>query len=236
MTVHRTRRGRAVLLLAAMAAAILVASIAIADDASDREGYLKEIDLKLEAAASKLSRARSDSDDGSIRDAESYIDQVRDLVGRLERIKGDDAKAKEISDRYRFYAAEYGEQQHQREWSNFGCKVPLGPTKFAEFPGSEKHRKPDCIIPDKCEVWEFKPDSPSGHEEGRKQESDYEKVVPRYYNEKHRQSQPAEDSLGGAEIMKTFKDRCLRADAIELKVKVHYYKMCENKYECVRGD
>jgi hypothetical protein len=50
---------------------------------------------------------RSDSDDGDIRDADGYVDQVRDLVSRLDRVKGDDSKAREVVDRYPGYIDKY---------------------------------------------------------------------------------------------------------------------------------
>ena len=77
----------------------LFASIALADDESDRRGYLGEIDAKLGAAASELAGAKSDTDDGDLRDADGYVDQVRDLVSRLEAVKGDDSRAREVVDR-----------------------------------------------------------------------------------------------------------------------------------------
>ena len=94
-----------VVIIAATAAT--VASIAFADDASDRASYLSEIDSKLGYAASELSGVKSDSDDGDVRDADGYIDQVRDLVGRLDRVKGDDSKAREVVDRYPGYIDKY---------------------------------------------------------------------------------------------------------------------------------
>ena len=94
-----------VVILAATAAT--VASIAFADDASDRASYLSEIDSKLGYAASELSGVKSDSDDGDVRDADGYIDQVRDLVGRLDRVKGDDSKARDVVDRYPGYIDKY---------------------------------------------------------------------------------------------------------------------------------
>ena len=94
-----------VVIIAATAAT--VASIAFADDASDRASYLSEIDSKLGYAASELSGVKSDSDDGDVRDADGYIDQVRDLVGRLDRVKGDDSKARDVVDRYPGYIDKY---------------------------------------------------------------------------------------------------------------------------------
>lgn len=85
----------------------LFASIALADDESDRRGYLGEIDAKLGAAASELAGAKSDTDDGDLRDADGYVDQVRDLVSRLEAVKGDDSRAREVVDRYPAYIEKF---------------------------------------------------------------------------------------------------------------------------------
>ncbi|MBE7449275.1 MAG: hypothetical protein HS111_10350 [Kofleriaceae bacterium] len=90
-----------------LAAAVVAVSIAFADDASDREGYIRDIDSKLGSAASELSGVESDSDDGDIRDADRYIEEVRDLVGRLDRVKADDSKAREIVDRYPRHISDY---------------------------------------------------------------------------------------------------------------------------------
>lgn len=88
------------------AGAVVAASLAFAD-AAQREGYLRDIDSRLASAASELSGVKSDSDDSDIRDADSYIDQVRDLVSRLDGVKGDDSKAREIVDRYPGYVEKY---------------------------------------------------------------------------------------------------------------------------------
>ena len=46
--------------------AVLVASLASADDESDRRSILSDIESKLGSAASELSGVKSDSDDGDI--------------------------------------------------------------------------------------------------------------------------------------------------------------------------
>lgn len=94
-------------LLLLTAAVVVAASLAFADDASDREGYIRDINSNLGSAASELSGVKSDSDDGDIRDADGYIDRVRDLVGRLDGVKGDDSKAREIVDRYPGYIEKF---------------------------------------------------------------------------------------------------------------------------------
>jgi hypothetical protein len=82
-------------------------SLALADDESDRRSLLSDIDARLSSAYSELSGVRSDSDDGDIRDADNYVDQIRDLVSRLDRVKGDDAKAREVVDKYPGYVEKF---------------------------------------------------------------------------------------------------------------------------------
>ncbi|MEJ7602274.1 MAG: hypothetical protein WKG01_30535 [Kofleriaceae bacterium] len=162
-----------------------------------------------------------------------------DLMGQLEKQR---ARLNRLStsgtwhgsnDPIRFYAAEYGKDQHKRLWSSFGCNVPLAADKEARFPGSG-HTKPDCVNAEKCQVWEFKPDSLTGRVDGPRQASAYRDIVPSYYTAKHQQNQPAETQLGGGDIMKTLSSRCLRGGEIKFEINVHYYKMCDNRYECVR--
>lgn len=107
MSVHRSAIARRLVPLTALGVAAIAATLAFADDASDRDGYLRDIESKLSSAASELSGVRSDSDDGDIRDADGYVDQVRDLVSRLDRVKGDDSKAREVVDRYPGYIDKY---------------------------------------------------------------------------------------------------------------------------------
>jgi hypothetical protein len=89
------------------AAAVVAVSLAFADDAADRQDYIRDIDSKLGNTASELSGLKSESGDGKIRNAERYVDEVRDLVSRLDRIKGDDSKAREIVDRYPGYIEKF---------------------------------------------------------------------------------------------------------------------------------
>jgi hypothetical protein len=134
------------------------------------------------------------------------------------------------------YANTYGRDRHKSLWGSFGCNVPISDEKEAEFPGSEEHRKPDCIIANKCEVWEFKADSPGGHREGNEQRDSYGIVVPRYYTERYTRKEPAAPLLGGSAIMETLQQHCLRGDAIRIDAKLHFYKMCDSQYECISSD
>lgn len=87
-----------------------VAAVAFADDATDaadRARYLQDIESKLSAAASSVSGLKSDSNDGDLSYADRYIEEARDLVGRLSYVKGDDSKAREVVDRYPGYIDRY---------------------------------------------------------------------------------------------------------------------------------
>jgi hypothetical protein len=152
---------------------------------------------------------------------------------RLQRLSVQDVW-RGANDPIRFQAAEYGKQRHRDKYDEFKCKVPLGADKEARFPVSGPN-KPDCIVPDKCQIWEFKPDSPKGHEEGEKKKRIYADVVPAYYNEMYKKKEPPPTELGGAEVMKTLVEKCLEGDHIVLDTEVDYYKMCDKRYECV-GD
>lgn len=133
-------------------------------------------------------------------------------------------------------ASGYGEARHAAEWSSLGCQVPTSSTSQAVFPGGT-HQKPDCIIArsGQCEIWEFKPDSPKGHEEGDDQISDYGRHVPDYYTEKHRRNDAPSDANGGKAFLDELRKYCLDAssNAIVFKtIRVKYYSMCEKQYVC----
>jgi len=131
----------------------------------------------------------------------------------------------------------YGKQQHESLYGSKGCTVPTASTREAIFPSEgQAHFKPDCVNPNACQVWEFKPDSPTGHEDGIEQKDAYEYLVPLYYNKRRLANEPASDALGGSDIMTILKERCMSGGEIKLDVKVHEYSMCKSSYECVSGD
>lgn len=87
----------------------LVGGIALADDDNERKrrDLIDKIDDALEYAASELSGFESDSDDGDLRDALSYISQVESLVGELDRVKDSDSKANDMVSRYPRYISDF---------------------------------------------------------------------------------------------------------------------------------
>lgn len=87
----------------------ILAGLAIADDESDRRELVADIERKLDAMASELSGFESDSDVGDLDDALSYARELRDLVNKLDRVKGSDSRASEIASRYPGYIDQFRE-------------------------------------------------------------------------------------------------------------------------------
>ncbi|MEZ4399257.1 MAG: hypothetical protein R3B06_04515 [Kofleriaceae bacterium] len=133
------------------------------------------------------------------------------------------------------FAAQYGKDVHRSLWRSLGCQVPTSEDGYAEFPGGT-HTKPDCIVAQsgRCEIWEFKPDSPAGRREGDIQIRDYQTSVPRYYVDLLRRKQEPDDRHGGRAFMDALKRYCYDKDDDEVlfSANVKYYKMCEKQYAC----
>lgn len=106
--VNRTMWRYVATTLAALAVAML-ARVATADDESDRASYLRDIDGKVDTIASELSGFESDSDVGDLDDALYAAREVRDLVGRLDGVKGDDARAQRVVSYYPGYVDSFRE-------------------------------------------------------------------------------------------------------------------------------
>ena len=130
----------------------------------------------------------------------------------------------------------YGKQQHERMWKEYSCKVPVSATKPADFPREGKpHYKPDCIEPESCMIWEFKPKGKAGEARGEAQRDSYQHNVPTYYNKLVKLDGTyvaAEASLGGIEIMNRLMQRCYVNGAIKLTAAVQDYDPCKEAYEC----
>lgn len=134
------------------------------------------------------------------------------------------------------YANRYGDDMHASLYSSYGCQVPISSSSFAYFPGGN-YTKPDCIIArsGKCEIWEFKPNSPSGRDEGDEQVADYTTYVPTYYTEKHRKNEAPSSSNGGMPFLQELRKHCLDTSSNTITfntIKAHYYNMCEKQYVC----
>jgi hypothetical protein len=74
-------------------ALLVCARVVTADDESDRNGYIRDIDDKVGRIADKLSS-------GYLDDAASYARDVKDLVSRLSNVKGSDSRANDIVSNY----------------------------------------------------------------------------------------------------------------------------------------
>lgn len=75
---------------------MIAAGLALADEESDRKELIEDIDEKVEDIGDEISGFESDSDVGDLDDALSYARDVKDLVGKLERVKGSDSRADTI--------------------------------------------------------------------------------------------------------------------------------------------
>ncbi|HTJ44021.1 MAG TPA: hypothetical protein VL463_18070 [Kofleriaceae bacterium] len=89
-----------VIVLGLMAA---TAAVAFADDESDRNDLERKIDDKLGEVANDLGHASSASSSSDIEEAVRDADELKDTIRDLDRVKGDDDRAKNIVDRYPDY-------------------------------------------------------------------------------------------------------------------------------------
>lgn len=92
-----------------LAVGLSIAGLAIADDddAPRRRELISKIDDAVEDAGDELSGFESDSDDGDLRDALSYINTVESLVRELDGKKGSDSSANAIVSRYPRYISDF---------------------------------------------------------------------------------------------------------------------------------
>ncbi len=99
------------LLPAAALAVLLVVPLAraLADDESERKELLDDIDDKLGDAADDLRDIYRDSSASDVNSAIRAVDEVGNLVSKLDRVKGDDSTAKDIVYRYPGYISKFKE-------------------------------------------------------------------------------------------------------------------------------
>lgn len=90
--------------LCAFLALSLLARPARADDASDRKDLIEDIEDELEDAADELEDLYRESSASPVSTAIRHAEQVKSLVDKLDRVKGDDSTARQMVDRYRDYA------------------------------------------------------------------------------------------------------------------------------------
>lgn len=92
-----------------LAIGLSIAGLALADDddASKRRELITKIDDAVEDAGDELSGFESDSDDGDLRDAFSYMSTVESLVRELDGKKGSDSTASDIASKYPRYISDF---------------------------------------------------------------------------------------------------------------------------------
>lgn len=113
------------------------------------------------------------------------------------------------------YSRQYGQDRHRAEWSSKGCMVPTSDTGYAVFPGT--YQKPDCIIArsGQCEIWEFKPDSPTGRDEGPRQDRRVREIGTEVLHRAARPMTP-DSSHGGQAFLDELRKYCLDKDRSEI--------------------
>jgi hypothetical protein len=87
--------------------AVFLGAHALADDESDRQELVRNIEDNIGRAADEVSGFESDSDDGDLRDALSYMSTVESLVSKLSDKKGSDSRANDIVSRYPRYISDF---------------------------------------------------------------------------------------------------------------------------------
>jgi hypothetical protein len=162
---------------------------------------------------------------------ESLLADVKKEEGRLSRLQ-DRGVWRGQNNPLTQYANRYGEERHQAEWSSHGCQVPTSSTGVAVF-GSGEHTKPDCIIArsGKCEIIEFKPDSPEARRIGEQQLDAYERAVPTYYAQFVQKGEP-DSAHGGREFMEAVRAHCTQAGVVRFGRRLVPYRMCDKQYTC----
>ena len=99
MTGPTIRRVRGVVAVVALAIGLVVA-IAHAGEDDDRRRLIDEIDDLLDDAADDLDGLVTDSSSSDLDRALDRVSRVKDRAKELERIQGDDARARDIASRY----------------------------------------------------------------------------------------------------------------------------------------
>lgn len=80
-----------------------------ADEESDRKSYLESIESKLGDVGGYLSGFENDSDAGDLDRAMSAMREVESLVDKLDDVKGDDSRARDVASYYPRYISDWYE-------------------------------------------------------------------------------------------------------------------------------
>jgi hypothetical protein len=90
-----------------VACAVLLATRATADDESDRQELMRNIETSIGSAADEMSDLAGRSDDGKLSYALRYLSEAKSLVGKLSDKKGSDSKADRIVSYYPRYISDF---------------------------------------------------------------------------------------------------------------------------------
>jgi hypothetical protein len=126
------------------------------------------------------------------------------------------------------YAIEYGKSQHTSMQSSYGCD--------AHDVGFGTGDRPDCVVLERCMVYEFKPDNNRAVLKGRTQINTYVPIVGAYYTSLIKNGQDADSDHGGSgAVDKLKKAGCVSDDGtVSFRGEVQTYAMCANNYQCTQ--
>lgn len=133
-----------------------------------------------------------------------------------------------VNNPLRFYAAEWGKQQHRRMAASHSCDVSDQPFGSAG--------RPDCIKADGCVIFEFKSKNDRAVNAGKNKLPDCVAAVTAYYEEHAAKGTDPDSDRGGKAIMRAFGERgCLKDKRLRLDRDVKTYDMCDRVYKCVEN-
>ncbi len=190
----------------------------------------KEMQPVLDQLAGLDARVNAVSDKAKGSRLAEKIDTQR---ARLERLKKQGVWEGNFSPVKQF-AQKFGDSAHAQMWSKFSCKVPTSATGVADFGGSGKHRKPDCLVPDTCTIIEFKPNRTDAISKGKAQLAEYKRLLQQMYTKYAESDSIPDAAFGGKEVMDALKKNCSTGSDISLKTSLETYDICDMKYECTK--
>jgi hypothetical protein len=152
--------------------------------------------------------------------------EIDDELAKLEKLKAEGSLKGFRNPSVQFYI-KFGQQMHKRMESSYSCDV-----RDVAFKGRDR---PDCVRAKSCMIFEFKPDSKSSMNKGKKQLAKYKKQVEGYYNAKLAKGDNPGSKYGGEGIIQAFeKAQCISNKKIKLGTKLVTYNRCKSRYQCVK--
>ncbi len=158
-------------------------------------------------------------------DAQRRLDDLKAEKDKLDRIAAGGAFRGADHPMIR-YAIDYGVAQHTSMQSSYGCD--------AHDVGFGTSDRPDCIVLERCMIYEFKPDNDRAKRNGRVQLDRYKPLVENYYTNLVRNGQDADSDHGGSGAIAKLKQAgCVSDDGtVTFNTAVAPYAMCANNYQC----